>query len=152
MITRAQENLEQAPGKKFPSKLGASITSVMEILSQHSNVEVKELLSMVSASRNLRIVSMDRPIGLPTVTVRGGNTGVTTRTDTKTPSKPTPKASWKADAKWVAADAEHTHRIELIKGEPDENRRATLSRELHEYEATVIKPLKLQLRGFRPPT
>jgi hypothetical protein len=151
MNTRAQENLEQAPGKKFPEKLGTSITAVMEILSHHSNVEVKELLAMVSASRNLRIVSMDRPIGLPTVTVRGVNTGVSTRTDPKAPSK-TPKASWKGDAKWVAADAEHTRRIELIKGERDENRRATLARELHEYEATVIKPLKLQLRGFRPPT
>jgi len=115
----------------------ASINAILQGL---SNKEAKEVLTMASSIRNLRVVSMDRPIGLniqksaPPV---GSN---------RQPSRARPKkAEWKNNPEWVAAEAEHSRLISLLKSSSSFNKDEIIG-QLRQHEANM-KLLRQQLGG-----
>jgi len=96
---------------------------------------------MISSVRGLRIVSMDRPIGLP---VQSAPPKTVTQVSDR---KATPKATWKSDPRWVAIDDSHSNLVEQIKRTSDAIAREALISNLREEEAKM-KVLKHQLQGF----
>jgi hypothetical protein len=123
----------------------AAIAAISCELDKLSNKEVKEALTMVSSVRNLRIISMDRPIGLP---IQSAPPKVRSPGSQKEVSrKATPKATWKSDPRWVDVDRRHSELVSQIKTEPDAIAKGTAITSLRELEGEM-KILKHQLQGF----
>jgi len=100
---------------------------------------------MIASLRNLRIVSMDRPIGLSTVQPPPR---VITRGGVREISRNTPRASWKSDPKWISATAEHTTIIDQIKSATNAIAKEELLGTLRNNES-YLKTLRRELQGFR---
>jgi hypothetical protein len=120
--------------KSSSEKIDA-IASISAILSGLSNREAREVITMVSSVRNLRVVSMDRPIGRPTPMEEKPNKA-------KKANKPSP---WKKNPEWVAAVAARSTIVERLKANPG-NSQAILA-DLRKQES-AMKDLKRQLLGF----
>jgi hypothetical protein len=127
--------------EKSPSSQLAAIAAINCALDSLSNKEAKEVLTMVCSIRNLRIVSMDRPIGLP---IQSAPPKTVTQVSSR---KATPKATWKSDPRWVDIDERHTHLVEQIKHDSDVTTKESHIELLRQLELDM-KTLKQQLRGF----
>lgn len=103
---------------------------------------------MVSANWNLRVISMDRPIGLNIV--QPAPAAIATKKGVRAKAQATPKAGWKSDPRWSAAIAVHSSLVDQIKQETDTVVKESLLGELRNCESG-LKSLKLSLRGFREP-
>jgi hypothetical protein len=122
-----------------------AIANISSELSKLSNKKAKEVLTMLSSIRGLRIVSMDRPIGLPQdkpkpMTSRG----------VRGPGPRPKRASWKSDPGWVRMEKLHTDLVSAIKTESNPEGKARLVADLRNLESEM-KSLKLSLLGFHPP-
>lgn len=132
-------------GRPFRKELLEAIATISSELSKLSNKEAKEALTMVSSSRNLRVVPLQsaiapnsairRPAGIP-------------RSGMERAAKATPPAGWKQSSEWRSASAEHDSMVAALKGEPDANKRQAILKALRESEVQ-LKLLKRKLRGFQ---
>jgi transaldolase len=127
--------------EKSPSGQLAAIAAINRALDTLSNKEAKEVLTMVCSIRNLRVVSMDRPIGLP---LQSAPPKTVTQVSSR---KATPKATWKSDPRWGEIDKRHSTLVEQIKHDSDTTVKETHIEDLRKLELDM-KSLKQQLRGF----
>jgi hypothetical protein len=136
--------LGQSSKDDFSPQLLQSIAIATEELNKLSNKEAKELLTMLCSIRNLRVVSMDRPIGLSSApAVRSRVTRGSYPERTIVPKR----AAWKSHPEWVSAIAEHTKTVETLKTAREEEK-PTIVGILRSIEQSM-KPLKQKLMGFR---
>jgi hypothetical protein len=129
--------------EKSPSSLLAAIATIDRILSGLSKKEAKEALMMVSVTRDLRIISMNRPIGLPVTFPPKTESQASGR-------KATPKAPWKSDSRWSEMNKIHTDLVNQIKDESSAIAKDHLIELLRQHEFKM-KALKHQLQGFHQP-
>jgi len=120
-----------------------AIATINEELSKLSNKEAREALTMVVALRNLRVIPMDRPIGLSPPNQKAIASGIE-RKGRRAVSQP--KALWKSDPSWAIANEEHKKLVDQIKASSDPNLRKELAFQLHDMELK-IRSLKQSLRG-----
>jgi len=119
------------------AKMFSATAEIKKILDGLPNKEAQQALTMVAALKNLRVTSMDRPIG---------QTVVTKKDSPKGESAAAPKkATWKQDAKWVAAEGDRARIVADIKkaGETD---LVSLQLALRQQEE-LMKALKRELNG-----
>lgn len=124
------------------------LTIVNESLSELSNKEARDLLTMVGSIRNLRVVSADRPIGLTSVPQARSRISRASFPDRTIVPKP---ATWKKKPEWLAAIAAHRVLVTSLKDPINANRRDGLLTDLRKQEAEM-KTLKQSLQGFRLPS
>jgi len=124
-------------------KVISAIAQVTSILQSLSNKEVREVLIMVGSVRNLRIVSMDRPISQPMPYAKASIPGAR-----RTKGNPTPRATWKDNPEWRSATAEHSTLVDQIKHQTDTTVKSQMLDELR-YREVELKSLKRKLSGFQ---
>jgi hypothetical protein len=131
------------PKLEFSSTFLTAIAVMKAELSKLTNKEAKEVLTMLSSIRNLRIVAMDRPIGRP-IAESGG--GPDTGPSPKGRKNSQPSAPWKADPRWKSAIADHSKLVTSLKTETDAIAKASLLVLLRDSEL-ALKALKRELQG-----
>jgi hypothetical protein len=142
----------EKPDQQFSQELMDAIAYINSKLTLLSNKEAREALTMVASVRNLRLVSMDRPIGRPIdqlprptkvgkpARAGGGCTGLSARTP----------PTWKLNPDWIASNKKHSELVSKIKGSSDSKEKESLIKELREIEVGM-KLYKRKLVGFRLP-
>jgi len=133
-----------AVGQTDAGRVMTAVTAIQAALAGLSNREARDALTMVASLRNLRVVSMDRPIG-------NNQSGAPS---TKAPGQqsearskgPTPPAGWKQNPQWLAANADHAQRVSELKTIEDEDLKSRRLTELRQLESDM-KTLKQQLQG-----
>jgi hypothetical protein len=126
----------------FSPALISAIAKINAELSLLSNKEVKEALTMIGSIRNLRIVSMDRPIGLTS-----GPTPRQTSIDVRARASQPKRAAWRTNPQWTAMEKLHRDLVDRVKAAScsiDKDSALTLLRK-HE---SAMKLQKQQLLGF----
>jgi hypothetical protein len=117
-------------------KIMAAVVAMRSVLAGLSSREMKEALTMVASTHELRVVSANRPIGLVTP--------AEPKKTVKTVIKPK-KASWKEKPEWKTALADRATLVASLKASPPESQGALLQ-SLRAQEAEM-KTLKQSLQG-----
>jgi len=113
----------------------AALAAILSITKDLSNKEFRNVLTMASSMRSLRVVPAGVPIGNP----KG-------KEKEKKPSNkkgPSP-AAWKKDPRWVAAESRHATIVANVK--TDAPNRASHQADLRQLESEM-KTLKRELQG-----
>jgi len=133
----AQNHNLQSGDSSSATKILEAVQLLTEALSGLSNKQCREALSMVAAPKNLRVISMDRPVG--------NNQPTVNRPIGRKP-KATPAAAWKQRPEWISAVADHATAIAAVKSASTEADRSQRVRSLREIE-DHMRALKLSLQG-----
>jgi len=128
----------------------AAIAVILGELNKLSNKEAREVLTMVSAVRNLRVVSMGGTI-VPNMVGMRPPPGFQGGGPQERKTKSTPPAPWKSQAKWREANVAHAALVDRVKKEQDQEVKDGLISKLRDSEI-AMKSLKRELRGFHSPT
>jgi len=139
----------QAKPSGLSSEAIAAIAAMTTALAGLSNREAREVVTMVAASRQLRVTSMMAPIGSTQGVARPAQSGGINKVASAAPAKkqaPPPPAAWKQDAKWKEASAARATIVAELKECDDNSRREVLIGRLRSME-TSLKTLKQQLQG-----
>jgi hypothetical protein len=114
---------------------------VSEALKGLSNKQVQSVLAMVGAQRNLRVSSMDKPIGLSTVTSAVAAKEPEAKKKVKTSSQgPTPKAKFRTSREFHELSEARHQAVESLKRSTDEDKSGMVAN-LREIEER-LKALK----------
>jgi len=137
MATNEQDSVRQ--GNSLDPKVLEAVRTIAEALSGLTNKQSQQALAMVTSLRNLRVVPMDRPIG-------NNQPAVKKTTGESSSGKSSPRASWKQNAQWSAAQQQRNELVAAVKSSSSEADRLLLVEELHAFEERM-KALKQSLRG-----
>jgi len=119
------------------AKMFSAAAEIKKILDGLSNKEAQQALTMVAALKNMRVTSMDRPIG---------QTIVAKKDSAKAEPHSAPKkATWKQDAQWVKAEGDRARIVADIKKAGD-SELESLQVSLRQQE-DLMKVLKRELNG-----
>jgi hypothetical protein len=121
----------------------SATAEIQKILSGLSNKEATQALTMVAALKNLRVISMDRPIGQSAPSAPGPTPAKAKKEKGQNKTAP---SSWKLTQEWKAAEEIHQGIVAQIKSEKDSTIVESLRSHLREQEETM-KALKQKLRG-----
>jgi len=125
------------------AELFSAVAEIKSVLDRLSNKEASQALTMLAALRNLRVISMDRPIG-PSGTPANQTPKATAR-KVKGEGK-TPPAAWKQDVRWENAQLVHRGIIAVIKTNTDPTKVESMTSDLRQHEQRM-KDLKQELQG-----
>jgi len=134
----------QEGGESATADVFSAMAEIKAVLDRLSNKEAAQALTMLASLRNLRVVSMDRPIGQQAQSQAPAAKAEKVKGEGKTPP-----AAWRKTKQWQEAEEIHQGIVAQIKSEEDPTQVEVLRSTLREQEQTM-KVLKQELQGKKP--
>jgi len=122
-------------------KVLEAVGLISSALAGLSNKQSQQALSMVAALSNLRVVSMDRQMGIPPAAPKA-------KSEKSGKAKPPPPAAWKQDKRWADLEAEHSTIVGQLKASnPGDVENLNVQKIALRKTEERMKVLKQELKG-----